>query len=114
MLSRCHLLGFVLYWGVLNTATISQELDRNYCPFKTSFRCILGIAVQNRIAKGESTSLPPWIVGLVVFGGKDLVTDMDMHRNAFEDAFGLESNLNNWAKVGAAPCTRACLQGKQV
>ena len=105
MLCRCRLLGFVLYWGVLNTATISHELDRNYCPFKTSFRCIMGIAVQNRIAKGELTSLPLWIVGLVVFGGKDPVMDMDVHRNAFEDAFGLESNLNTWGKVGTAPCT---------
>ena len=39
---------------------------------------------------------------------------MDVNKNAFEDAFGTESNLNAWAKVGAAPCTRACLQDKQV
>ena len=92
----------------------AKETDRNYGPFKTYFRCILDVVVQNRIAKGESTSLPTWIVGLVVFGGKDPVTDMDVHRNAFEDAFGLESNLNAWAKVGTVPCTRACLHNKQV
>ena len=83
-----------MYPCVPNTTAISQETDRNYGPFKTSFRQILNIVNQNQIAKGESTSLPTWIVGLVVFGGKDPVTDMDVHRNAFEDAFGLESNLN--------------------
>ena len=49
-----------------------------------------------------------------MFGGKYPVTDRDVHRNAFEDAFGLESSMNAWAKVGAAPCTRACLNDKQV
>jgi hypothetical protein len=114
LLASCRLLGFVLYPGVPNTTAVSQETDRNYGPFKTTFRQILDDVVQERINQGKSTSLPPWIVGLVVFGGVDPETMKNVERNAFEEGFNKASCLDAWAKVGAAPVTRACMEDKLV
>mmetsp|Transcript_24214 Transcript_24214/g.44508 ORF Transcript_24214/g.44508 Transcript_24214/m.44508 type:complete len:349 (+) Transcript_24214:479-1525(+) len=106
LLARCRLLGFVLYPGVPNTTAVTQETDKNYGPFKTAFRTILDLIVQNRINANKSTSLQPWIVGLVVFGGTDPVTNLDVEKNAFEDGFSVASCLSAWQKNGAAPLTR--------
>ena len=114
LLASCCLMGFYLYPGVPNTTAVSQETDRNYGPFKNAFRSILEVIVQNRIEKGKSTSLSPWIVGLVVFGGVDPVTKINVERNAFEEGFNKDACLDAWAKIGAAPCTRKCLEDKQV
>ena len=114
LLARCRLLGFVLYPGVPNTTAVTQETDKNYGPFKTSFRTILDIIVQNRINAEKSTSLQPWIVGLVVFGGTDPVTKINVEKNAFQDGFSVVACLAAWQKVGAAPLTRKCLEDKQV
>ena len=78
---------------------------RNYGPFNTAFRQKLDVVVQNRITANKLTSLPPWIVGIVVFGGTDPESKKAVDRNAFEDAFDKESYLYAWAKVGEAPCT---------
>ena len=59
-------------------------------------------------------SLPPWIVGLVVFGGTDHESNKAAERNAFKDAFNNELCLHTWAKVGAAPCNREYLKDDQV
>ena len=60
-----------MYPGVPNPTTVSQEMYRNYGPFKTSFLQILDVVVQNCITANKSTSLPPYIVGLVLFSGTD-------------------------------------------
>ena len=62
--------------------------------------------VQNRITANKLTSLPPYIVGLVEFGGTDTELKKEVDKNEFEDAFNKESCLDSWAKVGADPCTR--------
>ena len=89
-----------------NTTAVSQETDRNYGPFKTSFCQILDVVVQNRITANKSTSLTLWIVGLVVFGGTDPEWKKTVYRNAFENVFIEDSCLDALAKVGTAPCTR--------
>ena len=114
LLYMCRRLGFIPYPGVPNTTAVSQETDRNYGPFKTSFRQILGDVIEHRITSAKTTTMPPWIVGLVVFGGTDPETNHSISRNAFQDAFNVSSNLNAWAKFCAAPCTRACLFDPQV
>ncbi len=37
LLVRLKMLGSILYRGVPNTTHVTQETDRNYCPFKTKF-----------------------------------------------------------------------------
>ena len=106
LLCKFCLLGFILYHGVPNTTAVSQETGCNYGPFKTALRQILDVVVQNIITTNKLTSLPPWIVGFIVFGGNDTELKKAVDRNAFEDAFNKESYLDAWAKVGADPCTR--------
>ena len=51
LLARIGLLGFVLYPGVPNNTSVSQDTDRNYIPFKTAFRIILDKNFQERMLK---------------------------------------------------------------
>ena len=53
-------------------------------------------------------------MGLLVFGGSDPVTNQDGYENAFEAGFCERKCLEAWAKVGAAPCTMACLESTKV
>jgi len=115
-LATLRQLGFILFPGVPNTTAVTQETDRNYGPFKTQFRINLIHLTDARIAAGESTSLQPWIVGLCVFGGEcpTKTVEIPLSMSAFEKGFSKEACLSAWAKVGAAPCTRACLSDKHV
>ena len=74
----------------------------------------MDVVVQNSITVNKSTSLPPWIVGLVVFGGTYPESKKAVARNAFEDVLNKESCIDAWAKVGEAPCTIECLKDDQV
>ncbi|KAL7546421.1 hypothetical protein ACHAWF_015054 [Thalassiosira exigua] len=116
LLAALRLLGFYLYPGVPNTTAVSQETDRNYGPFKTQFRKNLDAVVQTRIRKQISVSLAPWLVGLVVFGGKDPKTKLiiAIEDSAFERGFSVAACQRAWEKVGAAPLTRKCMHDKQV
>ena len=42
------------------------------------------------------------------------MSGIDIETSAFEKGFSKEANLSAWAKVGAAPLTRACLWDKKV
>ncbi|KAL7532024.1 hypothetical protein ACHAWF_009676 [Thalassiosira exigua] len=116
LIASLRMLGFILYPGVPNTTAVSQETDRNYGPFKTQFRKNLDLIVQARIAAGISVSLAPWLVGLVVFGGTDPKTKLNIpiEDGAFERGFSVAACLRAWEKVGAAPLTMKCLFDKQV
>ena len=70
--------------------------------------------VQNRITANKSTSLPPCIVGIVVFCGTDPEPKESVYRNAFEDTFNKDSCLDAWSKFGASICTRECLKDDKV
>ena len=83
LLCKCRLLGFILYPGVPNTMAFLQETDHNYGPFKIAFLQILNIVVQNCITANKSTSLPQWIVGIVVFGGTDTESKKSVDNNSF-------------------------------
>lgn len=116
LLARMRHLGFYLYPGVPNTTGVSQETDRNYGPFKTQFRVNFDKIIQERIIKGKSTNMSPWMIGLVVFGGKDHETGLVIgeSENAFEVGFFRDACLSAWAKIGAAPLTMKCLDDKKV
>lgn len=121
MLARLKLRGFYLFPGVPNTTAVSQETDRNYGPFKTQFKKNLDQVVDERIKQNKlneddevSVSLPPWMVGLMVFGGTDPATGFTLEKGAFEVGFSRAVCLSAWEKVGAAPLTRKCLDDPQV
>ena len=109
-LAEARTLGFIVYPGVPNTTAVTQETDQNYGPFKTQFTKNLKKILDTRIMEDLSTSLPPWLVGLLVFGGIDPVSKVVVSESAFDIAFSKERNCEVWKKVGAAPLTRACLQ----
>ena len=109
-LAEARTLGFIVYPGVPNTTAVTQETDQNYGPFKTQFTKNLKKISDARIMQDLSTSLPPWLVGLLVFGGIDPVSKVVVSESAFDIAFSKEPNCEVWKKVGAAPLTRACLQ----
>ena len=62
----------------------------------------------------KTTSLPPWMVGLVVYGGTDLETEFHLKESAFQAGFSHDACRDAWAKVGAAPFTKKCLGDKLV
>ena len=70
----------------------------------------LKLVSYDRIMRDLPTSLPPWMVGLIVFGGMDSVSNIVVSESAFEIGFSIEQNCEVWKKVGAAPLTRSCLQ----
>ena len=61
-----------------------------------------------------SKLLPPWMVGLLVFGGTNPVSQLVESESAFEFGFSKEKNLNAWRKCGTAPLTSCFLKSCQV
>jgi hypothetical protein len=114
LLASLRLDGFHLFPGVPNTTAVTQETDQNYGPFKGAYARNLDMIVDERIAQGKTTSIPAWLVGLVVFGGTDPETKLELPVSAFHIGFSEEACKHAWEKVGAAPLTRACLNDKRV
>ena len=113
LLARLQIRGILLYPGVPNSTSVSQETDRNFGLFKTVYRKNLEKYVHDREMAGKSTSVSVALISLFVYGGIDPETN-EQYQNAFQAGFLKEQNLSAWAKVGAAPLTRACLADHQV
>jgi hypothetical protein len=109
-LAEARTLGFIIYPGVPNTTAVTQETDQSYGTFKTQFVKNLKILSDARLIGNYNIGLPPWMVGLVVFGGTDPISGVVVPCSAFNVAFSKERNCAVWEKCGAAPLTRACLQ----
>ncbi len=58
----------------------------------------------------KKISFSPYIIGLVVFDGKDQETGIDKHHDALASSFHKEKNLKYWEAVGAVPPTYVCLK----
>ncbi len=108
-LAEARTSGFIIYPSVPNTTAVTQETDQSYGPFKSKFAQNLKALSDARIAGDFPTSFPPWLVGLLVFGGTDPISRFVVE-SAFEFGFSPEKNLNAWSKCGAAPLTRCCLK----
>ncbi|KAL7474304.1 hypothetical protein ACHAW6_000283, partial [Cyclotella cf. meneghiniana] len=109
-LAEARTLGFIVYPRVPNTTAVTHETDQSYGPFKTQFQKNLKILSGSRLIGNYTTSLPPWMVGLVVFGGTDPVSGVVVPCSAFNLGFAKEQNCAMWKKCGGAPLTQACLQ----
>ncbi len=114
LLAKLWLMGFYHYPGVPNTTAIMQETDHNYDPFKTAFHQNLGDIINARIDMDLSTSIQPWMVGMIVFGRTDQETGFTLEKCAFTAGFSKKACLNAWKKIGAAPLTRKCLSDPKV
>ncbi|KAL7445324.1 hypothetical protein ACHAXH_007798, partial [Discostella pseudostelligera] len=114
LLAELRMAGFILFPGVPNTTAVSQETDQNYGPFKTAFGKNLDRLIEERLVQNKSTSIPAWMVGLIIFGGVDPVTNFELRESAFQAGFSREACRAAWAMVGAAPLTKACLNHPKV
>ncbi len=106
--------GFILFPGVPNTTAVSQETDQSFGPFKHQYTKNLDAIVKVHVNQNKPTSLPLWMVCLVVYGEKDPETGLVVENLAFQAAFSHVACRAVWEKVGAAPLTRACLGDKLV
>jgi hypothetical protein len=92
---------------------VTQETDQSYRPFQSAVRTNLHLIIDERIAADKPTSLSPWIVGLIVFGGEDPETGLIVG-SPFQRGFSHEQNVKAWEKVGAVPLSRRCLSSPKV
>ena len=67
--------GFKLFPGMPNTTAVTQETDQSYGPFKHQIVKNLDLVVEAQVNQGKPTSLLPWMVGLMVYGGNDPETN---------------------------------------
>jgi hypothetical protein len=79
---------------------VTQETDQSYGPFQSAVHTNLQLINDERIAADRPKSLSPWIVGLVVFGGKELEKGLIVG-SAFQLGFSHEQNIKAWENVGA-------------
>ncbi len=110
LLTEARTLGFIIYPGVSYTTAVTQETDQSYGPFKTQFQKNLKILSDSSLIGNYTTSLPPWMVGLAMFGGTDPISSVVVPCSAFDVAFSKEQKCAVWEKCGAVPLTQACLQ----
>jgi len=87
-----------MYPGVTNTTTVTQETDQSYGLFNNFKK--LKILSDSRLIGNYTTSLPPWMAGLVMFGGADPRCCCSVKG----------CNCAVWKKCGDTPLTQACLQ----
>jgi hypothetical protein len=113
LLAKLRHLGVYLYPCVPNTTAVTQETDRTYGKFKTSFRTNLELLVDECVTQDKSVKVQQYKLALLVFGGKDPETGLVLP-SAFEFGFGREECLVSWRKVGAALLTQACLKDPRV
>ena len=113
LLAKLRHLGVYLYPCVPNTTAVTQETDRTYGKFKTQFRKNLELLVDECVEKEMSVKVPQFKLCMLVFGGEDPDTKLVLP-SAFDIGFGRKECLSAWAKVGAAPLTRKCLNDPKV
>jgi hypothetical protein len=91
LLAELRASGFILFPGVPNTTSVSQETDQNYGPFKNQYAKNLDAVVEARVNQRKSTSLLAWMVCMIVFGGTDPETNFVVETLAFQVAFSREA-----------------------
>jgi hypothetical protein len=113
LLAQLRYLGVYLYPCVPNTTAVTQETDRTYGKFKSQYRVNLELLVDELVKQDKTVSVPQHKHGLLVFGGVDVDTGLEIP-SAFELGFSRQRCFDSWAKIGAVPLTRKCLNEPQV
>jgi len=116
LLLKCRFRGLYIYPGLPNATSVQQETDHNYGPFKGVVRDNLKKNSSSFYAAGLTIPLNMTTFGLIVYGGTIVVgpSTTITCRNALQELFDVESNLNSWRAVGAVPHTRKCLTNSKV
>ena len=70
-----------------NTTTLTQETEQNYGPFNTQFIENLNTLSDARIIHNDYTNLQPWMVGIIVFGGIDYESKVELKTSVFDKGF---------------------------
>ena len=112
ILAYARIFLFFIYSYVPNTTTVTQDTEQSYGPFKTQFIENINTLSDDRIIHNDSTTIKQWMVGIIVFGGIYPESKVELKKSAFEKELSQERNLASWESCGAAPCTRACLDGQ--
>ena len=87
LLAYARNLGSIIFPIVPNITTVTQETDQNYGPLKTQFIEILNTLSDARIIHNDSTSLQPWMIGIILFGGIDPESKVYLKTSGFEKGF---------------------------
>ncbi len=104
--------GLIIIMGLPNAASVQQEMDALYGPFKTAtYSCgekVLKQKMKERssaVLNLDFSDLPTMVNGTAA----DAIADkpIDLH-------FNKEKILWLWAKIGFVPFTRSCLKNKRV
>jgi len=111
LLAQLRFLGVYLYPCVPNTTAVTQETDWTYGMFKSQYRANL-VLLDKLVRQDKTVFVPQHKHGLLVFGKVDLDTGLELP-SAFELGFSRQHCLESWAKIGAAPLTRKCLDEPQ-
>ncbi len=114
LLVQCRHMGFILFPRVPNSTAMTQETDCLYDEFKTTLHTNLDLLVQARIEKGCLASFPPWLCGIVIFGGTDQETGFEITESASKKGFLRVACWTVFAKIGVTPLTMVCLTDKNV
>ena len=95
-----------LYPCVPNTTAVTQETDRTYGKFKTSFCTYLELLVDECVTQDKSVKVQQYKLALLVFGGKDPETGLVLP-SVFEFGFGREECLASWRPVDSGMSERS-------
>ena len=76
-----------------NTTAVTQETDRTYGLFKSRYRRNLELLIDECVRKDLSVSVPQYKHGLLVYGGVDADTKLELE-SAFEIGFSRQRCLD--------------------
>ncbi|GFH50559.1 hypothetical protein CTEN210_07035 [Chaetoceros tenuissimus] len=102
--------GFYLFPTVPNATSIMQELDQSFGYFKQLTRKNQAALLAYQTETGRPVRIQKSDLSIILNGDEKVPNTV----KAFDIGFSKERNLQAWAKVGAVPLTRACLQDPSV
>ena len=104
----------LIYPSISNTTAVTKDTDQSFGCFKTCFRKDIDKVTSDRLAAEKSVLFNASIIGLLVFGSMDKVTNMECYKNALAAAFLPLKNRAAQAALGAAPLIMTCLHSDKV
>ncbi|GFH59601.1 hypothetical protein CTEN210_16077 [Chaetoceros tenuissimus] len=102
--------GFYLFPTVPNATSIMQELDQSFGYFKQLTRKNQAALLAFLTETEQPVRIQRSDLSIILNGDEKVPNTV----KAFDIGFSKERNLQAWAKVGAVPLTRACLQDPSV
>ena len=114
LLAKLRAPGIYVYPSIPNTTAVSHETEQLFSLFKSAFQKNLDKLTSDRLEAEKSVSFNSSIIGLLVFRGTNVITNIEGYQDAFATAFSPERNRVAWATVGATSLAMACLNSDKV